>query len=83
MSWRRQQIEPVDATNMHEWEADTPSQIGAALLFWCWYLPAEMIGWRRAPRAIPTLIRGRELLRYPLVTAPARRVAVRNPVRTR
>ena len=41
MSWRRQQIEPVDATSMHDWEADTPSQVGAALLFWCWYLPAD------------------------------------------
>jgi hypothetical protein len=43
--------EPVDATSMHEWEADRASRLGAGVLFWCWYLPGEVIHWRGAVRA--------------------------------
>jgi hypothetical protein len=65
----------------HEWEADRAHRLGAGLLFWCWYLPNDMVRWRSILRA--PLTRGRALLRYPLVTAPARRDVVRSPVRTR
>jgi hypothetical protein len=76
--------EPVDATSMHEWEADRANRFGAGLLFWCWYLPNDVIRWRGAFRAtIRTLIRGHALLRYPPIIAPARRVELRSPVRFR
>lgn len=76
--------EPVDANSTHEWEADRANRFGASILFWCWYLPNDVIGWRGAFRAtIRTLVRGRALLRYPLIIAPARRVELRSPVRFR
>jgi len=82
MSRRIRQIEPVDATNMHEWEADMPSKVGAALLFWCWYLPADMLRTARRLRTVTAaLARGRALLRYPLYTAPIREAAIELPAR--
>ena len=76
--------EPVDATSMHEWEADRANRFKAGILFWCWYLPNDVIRWRGAFRAtIRTLIRGRALLSYPLIISPARRVELRIPVRFR
>jgi hypothetical protein len=71
----------VDASITHEWEADRAHRLGAGLLFWCWYLPNDVVNWRSALRA--PLARGRALLRYPLVITPARRVVVRNPIRIR
>ena len=66
-----QKIDPVDATVMQEWEADTASHVAAGLLFWCWYLPSEMLGVRSRARAVlAPLARGRVLLRYPLYAAP-------------
>jgi hypothetical protein len=76
--------QPVDATSMHEWEADPASRFGAGLLFWCWYLPADVMQWRSALRAaIRALAKGRALLTYPSQTAPARQMPVRSPVRPR
>ena len=76
--------EPVDATSMHEWEADRANRFKAGILFWGWYLPNDVIRWRGAFRAtIRTLIRGRALLSYPLIIAPAWRVELRSPVRFR
>ena len=69
---------------MHEWEADRASRFGAGLLFWCWYLPAEVVQWRSALRSTsraPTWARA--LARYPLYTAPTRRVAEKVRVRPR
>ena len=75
---------PVDATSMHEWEADSANRFKASLLFWFWYLPNDVIRWRCASRAlIRALLRGHALLRYPLILAPARRAALRSPVRFR
>lgn len=71
----------MDASITHEWEADRAHRLGAGLLFWCWYLPNDVVNWRSALRA--PLARGRALLRYPLVITPARRVVVRNPIRIR
>ena len=66
-----QKIDPVDATVMQEWEAGTASHAAAGLLFWCWYLPSEMLGLGGRGRAvIAALARGRVLLRYPLDAAP-------------
>ena len=73
--------DPVDAGMTHEWEADRADRLGASLLFWCWYLPNDAARWRSIVRA--ALTRGRSLLRYPLVTAPARRAVVRSPIRIR
>jgi hypothetical protein len=42
--------EPVDAVAMQDWEADLPNRFGAGLLFWCWYLPAEVIRGTRPTR---------------------------------
>jgi len=39
--------ELVDAVGMHDWEADLANRFGAQLLFWCWYLPAELISGAR------------------------------------
>jgi hypothetical protein len=39
----RPSVDPVDAVTAHEWEADLASRVAAALLFWAWYLPADMI----------------------------------------
>ena len=76
--------EPVDATSMHEWEADRASRFGAGLLFWCWYLPAEVVQWRSALRStIRALTWARALARYPLYTAPTQQVAERVRVRPR
>ncbi len=73
----------VDAATAHEWEADRASRFGAVPLFWCWYLPADVVQWRSALRStIRALARGRALLTYPLHTASAR-VPVRSPVRSR
>jgi hypothetical protein len=84
MSWTRRQIEPVDATSMHDWEADTASRVGAGLLFWCWYLPADLIGFRRVLRtAIRMLAGGRVVGRYPLDRAPVTQTTARVPVRSR
>jgi hypothetical protein len=75
--------EPVDATSMHEWEAAGASRFTAGLLFWFWYLPADVVKWSSLPRAmVRAVIRGRTLLRYPLITATPR-VAARSPIRTR
>ena len=82
MSPRRRHIEPVDATSMQEWEADRSSHVGAALLFWCWYLPADTLRPRRRLRAaIAELARARALLRYPLYPAPIRDATTKLPVR--
>ena len=76
--------DPVDATITHEWEADRASRFGAGLLFWCWYLPNDVISWRGALRAtFRALLRGSSPLRYPLISAPAQRVVTKIPVRTR
>jgi len=74
MALRKRQARPVDATTMHEWEADAASQVGAGLLFWCWYLPCDLV---RAS------IRARALLRYPLYAPPVKQNAARALVRTR
>ena len=74
---------PVDATSTHEWEADRANRLGAGLLFWFWYLPNDVIRWRSALRtAARTLLTGRALLRYPLITPPAHRAAAKAPVRS-
>jgi len=66
-----QNIDPVDATVMQEWEAGTASHAAAGLLFRRWYLPSEMLGVRSRARAvIAALARARVLLRYPLEAAP-------------
>jgi hypothetical protein len=74
MAQRKWQTRPVDAASMHEWEADAASQVGAALLFWCWYLPCDVM---RAS------IRARALLRYPLYTPPVKQNAARALIRSR
>ena len=80
---RAQHNGPVDATSMRDWEADAASKVGAALLFWGWYLPVDMLR-PKVTMAIRRLARGRALLRYPLHTAPARQVAAtRIPMRFR
>jgi hypothetical protein len=84
MSQGVRHTEPVDATSMHEWEADRANRFGATVLFWCWYLPADAVHWRSVPRAtIRALARGRALLMYPLHTVPTRQVPVRSQVRSR
>jgi hypothetical protein len=76
MDWMQQHTGPVDATNMHEWEAAAPRQVGAGLVSGCWYLPAEALRTRSTARGvIAALARGRALLRYPLETTPGRRAA--------
>jgi hypothetical protein len=77
----RGHTDPVDANVTHEWEADRTHRVGTGLLFWCWYLPNEIVTWRGITR--PALRRGRALLRYPLVTTPSRRVVARSPIHTR
>jgi hypothetical protein len=73
--------DPVDAGMTHEWEADRAHRLGAGLLFWCWYLPNDVVRWRSVLCA--PLARGRPLFRYPLVTVPTRRVVVGSPIRIR
>jgi hypothetical protein len=69
---------------MHEWEADRASRFGAGLLFWCWYLPADVVRHRRAlGSALRAVNRGGMLLTYPLYAPPARKVAEKVPVRSR
>ena len=82
MSRRKRRREPVDATSMPEWEADTASQAGTWFLFWFWYVPMEALRVRKRVRAIGAAVaRGRALLRYPIYTAPIRGVAARVPTR--
>lgn len=79
---RNEQVAPVDAVTMREWEAGTASEAGAWFSFWCWYVPSKEIRLGRRLRAIVRIVtRGRALLRYPLYTAPIRGVAARVPVR--
>ena len=69
---------------MHEWEADHANRAGAALLFWCWYLPHDCVRWRNVGRAlVRAAARGRVLLRYPVIPAPAPRAAAKVPLRSR
>ena len=84
MNVRYGHADAVDATSTHEWEADRASRFGAGLLFWCWYLPNDVIRWRGGLRAtFQALVRGSSLLRYPLITAPAQRVVTKIPTRAR
>lgn len=77
-----QHTEPVDATSMHEWEADPASRAGAAVLFWCWYLPVDMLQ-PKFTAVIRGLARGRAALRYPLYTVRHAGGATRDPMRSR
>jgi hypothetical protein len=78
---RNEQVAPVDAVTMREWEAGTASEAGAWFSFWCWYLPAEEIQVGRRLRAmVRSVARRRALLRSPLYIAPIRGVAARVPV---
>ena len=78
---RQGHTDPVDATVTHEWEGDRAHRLGAGVLFWCWYLPSEMVN--RGGITRPVLRRGRALLRYPLGTAPAQRIVGGSPIRAR
>jgi hypothetical protein len=73
-------IEPVDTPSSHEWEADVASELGAGLIFWCWYLPTDALR-PRLRAVLRTLAHGRVMLRYPVYTATVRHVAERVPVR--
>jgi hypothetical protein len=46
--------QPVDATSGHEWEGGRADRFGAGLLFWCWYLPASVLGFSGARSAPPS-----------------------------
>ena len=83
MRRRRGATPPVDADTTHEWEADAANRVAAGLLFWCWYLPGEILRSvvRRLRPLLAPLARGRALLRYPLYTAPVRAAAARVPTR--
>jgi hypothetical protein len=41
----------VDELGMEEWEADRPSRLAYTILFWTWYLPADIV--RSRPRRRP------------------------------
>jgi hypothetical protein len=49
---------------MHEWEADTASQVGTGLLFWCWYVPSEALHPRRTASTVIAALAGGRVLQY-------------------
>jgi hypothetical protein len=84
MSTVAQHTDPVDAANMHDWEADRRSRVGCGLLFWCWYLPADELQIPvRLKATMRRLTRVRALMQYAWYRAPARQVVARVPVRPR